>query len=33
MDIILLGIYATFVWLLFFKFKLLPWNITARSSS
>ena len=26
MDIILLGIYAFFVWLIFFKFKWLPWN-------
>ncbi|MEA3210853.1 MAG: hypothetical protein QOE70_3910 [Chthoniobacter sp.] len=30
MDIILLGIYATFVWLIFFKFKLLPWNIVSQ---
>jgi multidrug resistance efflux pump len=26
MEAILLGIYAFFVWLIFFKFKLLPWN-------
>ena len=26
MDILLLGIYAFFVWLIFFKFKWLPWN-------
>ncbi len=30
MDIILLGIYATIVWLIFFKFKLLPWNIISQ---
>ncbi len=30
MDIILLGIYATFVWLIFFKFKWLPWNIVSQ---
>jgi multidrug resistance efflux pump len=30
MDIILLGIYATIVWLIFFKFKLLPWNIVSQ---
>ena len=30
MDIILLGIYAFFVWLIFFKFKWLPWNITSQ---
>src|SRR5438045_8788026 len=28
MEIILLGIYAFLVWLSFFKFKRLPWNIT-----
>jgi hypothetical protein len=26
MEIILLGIYAFFAWLVFFKFKWLPWN-------
>src|SRR5207344_276917 len=26
MEIILLGIYAFFVWLIFIKFKLLPWT-------
>ncbi len=30
MDIILLGIYAFFAWLIFFKFKWLPWNITSQ---
>src|SRR5215217_7053975 len=30
MEIILLGIYAFFVWLIFFKFKLLPWNIVSQ---
>ncbi len=30
MEIILLGIYAFFVWLIFFKFKLLPWNIISQ---
>src|SRR3954463_5344607 len=30
MEIILLGIYAFFVWLIFFKFKLLPWNIITQ---
>jgi multidrug resistance efflux pump len=29
MEIILLGIYAVFVWLIFFKFKWLPWTFTA----
>lgn len=27
MELILLGIYSIFVWLIFFKFKWLPWNI------
>jgi hypothetical protein len=31
MEIILLSIYSFFVWLIFFKFKWLPWNATARS--
>jgi len=30
MEVILLGIYAFFVWLIYFKFKLLPWNITSQ---
>jgi multidrug resistance efflux pump len=30
MDIILLGIYGLIVWLLFFKFKVLPWNIVSQ---
>jgi multidrug resistance efflux pump len=30
MEILLLGIYAFFAWLVFFKFKWLPWNITSQ---
>lgn len=30
MEILLLGIYAIFVWLVFFKFRWLPWNITTQ---
>jgi multidrug resistance efflux pump len=30
MEIILLLIYSFFVWLIFFKFKWLPWNITSQ---
>lgn len=30
MDFIILGIYAFFVWLIFFKFKWLPWNIISQ---
>jgi multidrug resistance efflux pump len=30
MEIILLMIYAFFVWLIFFKFKLLPWNFISQ---
>ncbi len=30
MELILLGIYSFFVWLIFFKFKWLPWNITTQ---
>jgi multidrug resistance efflux pump len=30
MEILLLGIYAAFVWVIFFKFKLLPWNTTSK---
>jgi len=29
MDILILGLYATVVWLIFFKFKWLPWNTTS----
>ena len=27
MEVLLLAIYSSFVWLIFFKFKWLPWNI------
>lgn len=30
MEILLLIIYSVFVWLIFFKFKWLPWNITTQ---
>jgi len=30
MELILLIIYSVFVWLIFFKFKWLPWNITSQ---
>jgi len=30
MEILLLGVYAFFAWLIFFKFKWLPWNITTQ---
>ncbi|MFN0127251.1 MAG: HlyD family secretion protein [Verrucomicrobiales bacterium] len=30
MELILLGIYSAFVWLIFFKKKWLPWNITSQ---
>jgi multidrug resistance efflux pump len=30
MELILLGIYSFFVWLIFFKKKWLPWNITSQ---
>ena len=30
MELILLGIYAFFAWLVFFKFKWLPWNIISQ---
>ena len=30
MEAILLGIYAFFVWLIFFKFKWLPWNLISQ---
>ena len=30
MEALLLGIYAFFVWLIFFKFKLLPWNTISK---
>jgi len=29
-EILLLGIYSFFVWLIFFKFKLLPWNFVSQ---
>jgi multidrug resistance efflux pump len=29
-EILLLGIYSFFVWLIFFKFKWLPWNIVSQ---
>src|SRR5262245_34999949 len=30
MEILLLGIYSFFVWLIFFKFKWLPWNTVSQ---
>jgi multidrug resistance efflux pump len=30
MEILLLGIYSFFVWLIFFKYKWLPWNIVSQ---
>ena len=30
MEVLLLGIYSFFVWLIFFKFKWLPWTTTAQ---
>ena len=30
MDLLLLGIYAFFVWLIFIKFKWLPWTATSQ---
>src|SRR5678809_863278 len=30
MEIILLGIYSAFVWLIFIKLKWLPWNTTSQ---
>src|SRR5205814_10556635 len=30
MELILRIIYSVIVWLIFFKFKLLPWNITSQ---
>ena len=30
MEILLLGIYSFFVWLIFFKYKLLPWNTVSQ---
>jgi hypothetical protein len=30
MEAIILGLYACIVWLIFFKFKLLPWNTVAK---
>src|SRR5712675_3325234 len=30
MEILLLGIYSGIVWLIFFKYKLLPWNFVSQ---
>jgi hypothetical protein len=30
MEVLLLAIYAGIVWLIFFKFKWLPWNIVSQ---
>jgi hypothetical protein len=30
MEILLLGIYSFFVWLIFIKFKWLPWNTVSQ---
>ena len=30
MEVLLLAIYSFFVWLIFFKFKWLPWNIATQ---
>src|SRR6059036_1557123 len=30
MEILLLAIYASFIWLIFFKFKWLPWNFVSQ---
>src|SRR6266404_9887269 len=30
MEVLLLGIYSFFAWLIFFKFKWLPWNIVSQ---
>jgi multidrug resistance efflux pump len=30
MEVLLLGIYSVFVWLIFFKFRWLPWNIVSQ---
>ena len=30
MELLLLGIYSFIVWLIFFKYKLLPWNFTSQ---
>jgi multidrug resistance efflux pump len=30
MDLLILGVYAFFVWLIFFKFKWLPWNTVSQ---
>src|SRR5678815_3822390 len=30
MELILLGIYSFFIWLIFFKFKWLPWNFVSQ---
>ena len=31
MEVLLLGIYSFFVWLIFIKFKLLPWNTVSQT--
>ena len=30
MELILLGIYSYIIWLIFFKFKWLPWNFVSQ---
>ena len=30
MEALILGIYAGIVWLIFFKYKLLPWNTAGK---
>src|SRR6188768_4164120 len=30
MEILMLGVYSFFVWLIFFKLKWLPWNIVSQ---
>ena len=30
MEALILGIYAGIVWLIFFKYKLLPWNTVSK---
>ena len=30
MELLLLGIYSFIVWLIFFKFKWLPWNMVSQ---
>ena len=31
MEALLIGIYSFFVWLIFFKFKWLPWNTISKA--